>query len=254
MKSILSILFSLFAVVAFAVAPVQTMTNSGDTITNNGTGSVYQRINAYHATLAFQAKVTKVSGTVDAYVILQASNDNTNWYPVGTDTLKCANQATNTKVWVVSGNAAAYYRLYYYNGGTMVATITGYVYGQPQSAFKNQVYTMTGNGDTIVNTATDYVEYQVKAYHKTMSIQALVSKVSGTVAGTVTIQGSLDGTNFVTVSTTYLDGTATLTALNQSATTKLFVITGSPYRYYRLSYTGSGTMSARLYGYLVAND
>ena len=255
MKKVLLFLFAIcLSVGAFAVSPVQTMVNSGDTIVNGATGSIYLRVNSYRESIALAAVITKISGTVDAYVILQSSNDNTNWYPVGTDTLKCANQTTNANVWIVAATSAAYYRLYYYNGGTMSAKITGSAYGQPMSAYKNQVYTMTNTGDTVTNSGTKHVDLEVKAYHKTLSIQVVSTKLSGTNAGTATLQGSIDGTNFDTVNSAFLDGTATLTVLNQTNTTKLFKITGSPYRYYRVSHTGTGTMSSRLKGYLVAND
>jgi len=255
MKKVLLFLFAIcLSIGVFAVSPVQTMTNSGDTIANAGTGSMYLRINAAHASIAFQAVVTKISGTVNAYVIFQGSNDNSNWFPIGTDTLKCANQTTNSNVWTVANNSYAYYRLYYYNGGTMAAKINGYAYGQPQSAYNNQVYTMTNTGDTVVNSGTKTVNLEVKAYHKTVSIQVVSTKISGTNGGTATLQGSVDGVNYDTVNSAFLDGTATLTVLNQTNTTKIFQITGSPYRYYRVSHTGTGTMSARLKGYLVAND
>jgi hypothetical protein len=111
---------------------------------------------------------------------------------------------------------------------------------------------MTGSGDTVTDSGTDYVELQVKNWYETVSIQAKTTKIGGTVGGTVTLQGSNNGTNYVTVNTAYVAGTSsTMTALNQTTTTKVFVITGSPYRYYRLSWTGTGTMSGRLYGYML---
>jgi hypothetical protein len=106
--------------------------------------------------------------------------------------------------------------------------------------------------DTIANSATGYVGITVNNYYKEVSFQAVVTKISGTVGGTVTLQGSNDGTNYVTVSASYSD-VQTLTPTNQATNSKLFTVTGSPYKYYRLSYTGTGTMSATIKGYCVPN-
>lgn len=112
--------------------------------------------------------------------------------------------------------------------------------------------TMTGSGDTITNAGTDAVTLQVKGEYKTISIQCKIVKISGTVAGTVTLQGSVDGTNYETVDTlAMISDFVTYTATNVATQTKTFIIENNPYLYYRLSYTGSGTMAARLYGYLL---
>ncbi len=113
-----------------------------------------------------------------------------------------------------------------------------------------QTSTMTGSADTVVNTGTKACSLKVVNTYKQISIQAVVTKISGTVAGTVTLQGTVDGTNWVTVDTAALvtDGAATNTTGAQS---KVWIINNAPYLWFRLSYTGSGTMSASLKGYLL---
>ena len=123
---------------------------------------------------------------------------------------------------------------------------------------------ISASSDTVANSGTGYVQLQVKGAYSNVSIQVVSTKISGTAGGTVTLQGSNDGTNFVTVDASYLEdistsspyttgGGTTLTVLNQATTTKVFVLNGSPYAYYRLSHTGTGTMVSRLRGYLMPN-
>jgi hypothetical protein len=113
------------------------------------------------------------------------------------------------------------------------------------------VYTMTHSGDTVTNTGTKTVDLEVKNFYQTVSLQLKITKISGTVAGTVTLQGSEDGSNYVTIDSGVTATSAeTFTATNVATQTTIFIVNGSPYRHYRMSYTGSGTMAARIYGYV----
>lgn len=115
---------------------------------------------------------------------------------------------------------------------------------------KAQVYSMlstVGNtSDTVANTATEVLTKQVPGTYSVLAVQAVVTKISGTAAGTVILQGSIDGTNY------YAVGDDTLTMTDVASKTHIWVVTPSKYLYYRLSYTGSGTMSCRLQGTLMA--
>lgn len=97
-------------------------------------------------------------------------------------------------------------------------------------------YSLTS--DTITNTGTAYLYAKVNGYYG-VSIQITVTKISGTVAGTTVLQGSLDGTNWNTITTE-----DTLTHTNVSSQGYLWTFVNSPYLYYRVYSTGSGTMSA----------
>lgn len=109
-----------------------------------------------------------------------------------------------------------------------------------------QVVTMTGSGDTVTNAETEYILYKAQTNYM-VGIQLQVTKLSGTVAGTATIEASIDGTNYVTI-----PDADTLTLTNVSSQGLLWNFSPSPYVYYRLKITGSGTMAARVYGYMVS--
>jgi hypothetical protein len=135
----------------------------------------------------------------------------------------------------------------------MVATPSASVFSSGLSN-KHVVSNMKSNvsltSDTTDNTGVSYVGLGVEKWYERVTIQSVVTKISGTVAGTVTLQGSIDGTNYVTVNSSYADVTS-YSPTNVATSSKLFVVTGSPYRYYRLSYTGAGTMSASHRGYVL---
>lgn len=235
------------------------MTGSATTYTGTTTAACSLEVSKKWKSVSLQAKIVKVSGTVAGYAVVKGSIDGTNYVDISTDSLLLSNVTTNTKIWIFDNAPYQYFKISATGAGTMSATLTGYllpndpltIQSIPSTANLKSTYSKTS--DTITNSATNYLSIQVVKGYNTVTIQPIVTKISGTVAGTVTLQGSNDGTNYVTVSTSYLLGaSATLTALNQTTTTKLFVITGSPYEYYRLSYTGTGTMAATLKGYLTA--
>jgi hypothetical protein len=247
--------------VAVVMATTQTLTNSD-------TADLTLTVSGVYRTTSIQAVVTKYSGTVTGTGIIQGSIDGTNYLDINTDTLTLANQTTNTKVWVLEGSMFKYYRLRIITTGTSSVQAKGYVFTTGQGGAKHAVQNMLSDinltSDTATNSGSAYVELRVQGDYKSIAIQAVATKISGTNGGTVTLQGSNDGTNFVTVDVSYLydmatsapyttGGAATLTVLNQTTTSKIFVINGSPYSYYRLSHTGTGTMVSRLRGYMMPN-
>ncbi len=123
-----------------------------------------------------------------------------------------------------------------------------------------QVTQMTGvytSGDTVLNTGTKACSLRVARGYRQITVAALLTKISGTVAGTVTLQSSIDGTNFFTLDSCAIqtDGNinspATYTATNVASQQKVWIINYNPYLWYKLSWTGVGTMSATLKGYLL---
>ena len=87
--------------------------------------------------------------------------------------------------------------------------------------------------DTITNSGTGYVGRAFSGAATAFGFQAAITKVSGTVAGTIVLSGSIDGTNYHTISSQNLTDTAG---------TKYYIFTldgnTAPYTHYRL--TGSG--------------
>ena len=100
--------------------------------------------------------------------------------------------------------------------------------------------------DTVANAGTSYISTRLvsPAPAVTSTIWVTVTKISGTVGGTISLQGSLDGTAWKAVNTpNTATALATFTASDASATYH-WVISGSPFLYYRVNYVGTGTMSA----------
>lgn len=94
-------------------------------------------------------------------------------------------------------------------------------------------------GDTVVNTGTANKVITLTAGYSGVAIQPILTKVSGTVAGTVILYKSLDGTNYVSAGDT-------ITNANQTTNTAVWQKTSPVPVYYKVLATGSGTMSAIL--------
>jgi hypothetical protein len=229
---------------------VISMVHNGDTVTGSVSKQVDYTAKQLYKSISLQSVVTKVSGTPAGYSYVMGSLDGTN-YNIISDSLAHANQTTNTKIFVVDNSPYLYYRIKSVGTGTMSCKVYGYLMANnPSNATVGSVNFKSSYGltsDTVTNTATNYVQLQAKYGYNYLTIQPIVTKISGTPAGTLTLQGSNDGTNYVTVNTSYIKGgVATLSVTNQNVNSRFFVVTGSPYEYYRVSYTGSGTMSCTL--------
>ena len=116
----------------------------------------------------------------------------------------------------------------------LVAFVAFATIAQSGSAVKMAV----AAGDTITNTGTASKIIKVTGGYSTLSIQPIITNVSGTGAGTVTIYGSNDGVNYLALGDT-------LGARNTTTTTKLFKYDLPEYTYYKVTFTGSGTMVSR---------
>lgn len=106
--------------------------------------------------------------------------------------------------------------------------------------------------DTVVNTATVYLTSPAltPAAATSTTIWIAVTKISGTVGGTISLQGSLDGTNYKALNTVDTQtALATITATDASNTYH-YRLAASPFPYYRVSWTGTGTMSASFRAYI----
>ncbi len=113
------------------------------------------------------------------------------------------------------------------------------------SKAQNPAVTLSWSGhgnalDTVTNTGTKYASVQVTKTPKAFSIVVKVTKISGTVGGTISWQGSNNGTDYVTISTS--------SPSDASANYSYVIYTPTAYKFYRVSWTGSGTMSASISG------
>lgn len=246
----------MFLLVGIANAQVVTaMVKSATTMTNSTAVTATLNTNYVCENISIQAVVTKSTGTVGGTVAVSASLDGTNYVSLTTSTLALTDQATNTAIFPFTKNNYLYYKVTFTGTGTMVATPSASVFSSGLSnkhVVSNMISNVSLTSDTTTNTATSYVGLGVSNWYNTVTIQSVVTKISGTVAGTVTLQGSIDGTNYVTVSSSYADVTS-YSPTDVATSSKIFIVTGSPYRYYRLSYTGAGTMSASHKGYVLPN-
>lgn len=111
-------------------------------------------------------------------------------------------------------------------------------------AAQAQTYPLTSSTgysvDTVTNTGVKTQKISVKSYAPAGLIQVVVDKISGTVGGKVLLFGSVDGTNYVQIKTD------SLVAGNVTTQTKIFDVSPVKYPFYQVSYTGTGTMAAKL--------
>ena len=102
----------------------------------------------------------------------------------------------------------------------------------------------TVESDTVTNTGVGVLTTKRVTGTGAVTIQVNVTKVSGTVGGTISLQGSLDGTNFKALNTEETQtALATITATDASNVYH-WRLSKSPFLYYRVSWTGTGTMVA----------
>lgn len=98
--------------------------------------------------------------------------------------------------------------------------------------------------DTVDNTeqhVTTPSDGLIKNWKTGVTAKVITKKISGTVAGTLVFQGSMDGTEWVTI------GSAASVA---DASTNYSFNSTVRWYYYRISWTGTGTMSASIKSYL----
>lgn len=96
--------------------------------------------------------------------------------------------------------------------------------------------------DTVTNTATKVTTpFRVTNWKVGITGHVVVTKISGTVGGTLALQGSMDGTNWSTIGST---------STPSDATANYAFNTTVGWYYYRFSYAGTGTMSASIKAFL----
>jgi hypothetical protein len=102
------------------------------------------------------------------------------------------------------------------------------------------------SSDTVTNGGTAYLSARARQINCSYTaFQVDCTEISGTTGGTITIQGSIDGTDFKAIPTAGTQTSiTTATALDVASQTFIWYIQGNPYPYYRVSWTGTGTMAA----------
>lgn len=111
--------------------------------------------------------------------------------------------------------------------------------------------TVTATRDTVTNAGSGALLSKRIAGPGAITIQVNVTKVSGTVGGTITLQGSLDGTNYKALNTEETQtALATITATD-ATNVYHWRLSKSPFIYYRVSWAGTGTMVAYMDAYVL---
>lgn len=99
--------------------------------------------------------------------------------------------------------------------------------------------------DTVTNTATNFVT-SPKSYgtNNLITVQVNVTKISGTVGGVISLQGSVDGVTFKAI--TLENAQTVLPTITATDATNVyhFRLSSNPFLFYRVSWTGTGTMAA----------
>ena len=103
----------------------------------------------------------------------------------------------------------------------------------------------TATVDTVTNSGTGALYTQVTNGDGRVTIQVNTQWVSGTVAGTITLYGSVDGVNYAPIVTKETQtALATITLASQtSAGTKAYFwrLTDCPFQYYQVGFSGGTT-------------
>lgn len=99
----------------------------------------------------------------------------------------------------------------------------------------------TATRDTVTDTGLGALYSKIQNGDGYVTIQVNVTKVSGTVAGTITVSGSLDGVNYKAASTEETQTALATAALTNGSDTFLWRLKKSPYLYYKISTAGGTT-------------
>ena len=99
--------------------------------------------------------------------------------------------------------------------------------------------TLTVASASITNTGTGTLTAVASDIYKQISFQVNVTKVSGTVAGKITLLGSLDGVNYRRIG-----GLDSVMLSDQAVNVGFLKVADCPFNYFKLFTTGTGTMVA----------
>ena len=106
------------------------------------------------------------------------------------------------------------------------------LFGMAQS-FSHTTSNPTG---AINNASSDTMSYSTVKNYSVVGIQPVITKATGTMAGTSVLYGSLDGINFIAVGDT-------LTNTNVTTNSTVWSLSNPPYIYYRIITSGATTVT-----------
>lgn len=135
----------------------------------------------------------------------------------------------------------------------IVALVVAVTPGKAQKLTMYSEYSL--ESDTVTNAGTSYLgnTTAVKC-NGPVTVHVVATKISGTVGGTITLQGGFDATNVKALVTEETQtALATITA-SDGSTNYHWRLKNNPFSHYRVSWTGTGTMSASFTAKLVCRD
>jgi len=99
--------------------------------------------------------------------------------------------------------------------------------------------------DTVTNAATNFLTSpRATGSNNLITVQVDVLKISGTVAGVITLQGSLDGITYKAITLENAQTVLPTITATDANNTYHFRLSSNPFLFYRVSWTGTGTMAA----------
>lgn len=108
--------------------------------------------------------------------------------------------------------------------------------------------------DTITNAGTVLVKTnRIAGDFQSVSFQVLCTKVSGTLAGTLVLQGSNDGVNFANIPTEGTQTGLTTATVADATATYIWWLKASPFLYYQVKWSGGTTMVGYIDARLLAH-
>lgn len=94
--------------------------------------------------------------------------------------------------------------------------------------------------DTLTNAVSKSQFFIARGSNVHVTVQPTFTKISGTVAGTAKLQGSILGVDYVDIAS------QTLTLTDVASQTFTFTVVPSQYQYYKVLFTPSGTQSTKV--------
>lgn len=100
---------------------------------------------------------------------------------------------------------------------------------------------------TLTNTTAATEDFTLTGSYKSLTIQVLCTNLTGTSAGIVTIDGSVDGVNYLALTDTdcLFKGFTNDTLTIANGAIGQWVMVGTPLKHYRIKYAPSGSHTTR---------
>lgn len=116
-------------------------------------------------------------------------------------------------------------------------------FAQTEGSYTTMKSTTTGLAlDTVTNTGVRSQVLRSPGFANVVTIVATVTEISGTTAGAIHLFGSLDGVGYAEIDTTKVFSPADITTAQSYA----WHVNPSQFTYYKTTYTGAGTMAAKV--------